>query len=115
MIALVLPNLDLVRYHVGYADGYEAGIDGAVVPPAAYYGWPKWRRMGWTIGNGDACERRSPFEAGRWARALGLPVGVNPWLRDTPTGLDFEEGWGTGEPLGQRWALAPAVREAAPA
>ena len=91
---VALGNVDLTRFHAGYADGEDAGLDLRFEPPPAFYDWPRWRRFGWRMGNEAARERRSADAVGGWLRELGLPVGVNPWLRDTASGLAFEEGWG---------------------
>lgn len=87
-----LPNLRLEEYLAGYAAGHAAATAGvADLPEQAPAG--RWWRFGWLVGRVAARERRSPADLGRFLRACGLPIDVNPWLRDTPSGLSFEDGW----------------------
>lgn len=87
-----MPNLRLTEYLAGYAAGHAAATEGvADLPEQAPLA--RWWRFGWLVGRVAARERRSPADLGRFLRACGLPIDVNPWLRDTPSGMAFEDGW----------------------
>ncbi|MBP2303305.1 hypothetical protein [Azospirillum picis] len=87
-----MPNLRMIDYLAGYAAGSDAMASGVVdLPNNAPRS--RWWRFGWLVGRLAARERRSPADLGRFLRSCGQPIEANPWLRDTPSGMAFEEGW----------------------
>lgn len=100
---LTVGNLDMALFAAGYTAGEDAALDGTGELPGGAARRPRWWRIGWVVGNLCTRRRMSAWSVGAWCRTmLGLPAGVNPWLRDTPSGLAFEEGWGVGLVRGGR-------------
>lgn len=100
---MTVGNLDQAAFAQGYIAGEDAALDARIEMTGWEAARSPWWRIGWAIGTICTRRRMSAWSVGAWCRTmLRLPVGVNPWLRDTVSGLDFEEGWGIGLVRGGR-------------